>query len=101
MCAGAWLRASQVAGHHLRRGEVFAKKVSDMSGGKFQISVHAGGELLPPFGIVDGVQNGTDRDGPHGAVLLLRQGPTFAIGAAIPFGLNSRQMTPGCSKATA
>ena len=39
--------------------EVFAKKVGEMSGGKFQISVHAGGELMPPFGVVDGVQNGT------------------------------------------
>jgi len=26
--------------------EVFAKKVSDLSSGKFQISTHAGGELL-------------------------------------------------------
>ena len=33
--------------------EVFAKKVGEMSGGKFQISTHAGGELMPPFGVVD------------------------------------------------
>lgn len=26
--------------------ELFAKKVGEMSGGKFQISVHAGGELM-------------------------------------------------------
>ncbi|MGQ3149198.1 MAG: ABC transporter substrate-binding protein, partial [Agrobacterium sp.] len=31
--------------------EVFAKKVSEMTGGKFQISVHAGGELMPAFGV--------------------------------------------------
>jgi len=35
--------------------EVFTKKISEMSGGKFQISVHAGGELMPAFGVVDGV----------------------------------------------
>src|SRR5687768_18482802 len=39
--------------------EVFAKQVSAMSGGKFQISTHAAGELMPPFGVVDGVQAGT------------------------------------------
>ena len=39
--------------------EVFSKKLAEMSGGKFQVSVHAGGELMPPFGVVDGVQNGT------------------------------------------
>lgn len=37
--------------------EVFSKAVKAMSGGKFEISVHAGGELMPPFGVVDGVQN--------------------------------------------
>ncbi len=39
--------------------DVFAKKVKELSGGKFEISVHAGGELMPPLGVVDGVQNGT------------------------------------------
>ena len=39
--------------------EVFSKAVKDMSGGKFEISVHAAGELMPAFGVVDGVQNGT------------------------------------------
>jgi TRAP-type mannitol/chloroaromatic compound transport system substrate-binding protein len=27
--------------------DVFAKKVKDMSGGKFEISTHAAGELMP------------------------------------------------------
>ena len=39
--------------------EEFAKQVKAMSGGKFEVSVHAGGELMPAFGVVDGVQNGT------------------------------------------
>jgi TRAP-type mannitol/chloroaromatic compound transport system substrate-binding protein len=53
------IQLSQVAGHHLWCAEVLAKAVKAMSGGKFEISVHAGGELMPPFGVVDGVQNGT------------------------------------------
>nr|WP_297352004.1 TRAP transporter substrate-binding protein [uncultured Caldimonas sp.] len=73
--------------------EVFAKKVSDMSGGKFQISVHAGGELLPPFGVVDGVQNGTIEMAHTVPYYFFGKDETFAIGGAIPFGMNSRQMT--------
>ena len=30
--------------------DVFAKKVSDMTGGKFVITTHAAGELMPAFG---------------------------------------------------
>jgi TRAP-type mannitol/chloroaromatic compound transport system substrate-binding protein len=74
-------------------GEVFAKKVSEMTGGKFQISVHAGGELMPPFGVVDGVQNGTVECCHTVPYYFFGKDETFAIGAAIPFGLNSRQMT--------
>jgi TRAP-type mannitol/chloroaromatic compound transport system substrate-binding protein len=74
-------------------GEVFAKKVSEMTGGKFQITVHAGGELMPPFGVVDGVQNGTVECCHTVPYYFFGKDETFAIGGAIPFGLNSRQMT--------
>jgi TRAP-type mannitol/chloroaromatic compound transport system substrate-binding protein len=73
--------------------DTFAKKVGDMTGGKFQISVHAGGELMPPFGVVDGVQNGTVEAAHTVPYYFFGKDPTFAIGAAIPFGLNSRQMS--------
>jgi len=73
--------------------EVFAKKVSDMTGGKFQITVHAGGELMPPFGVVDGVQNGTIEAAHTVPYYFFGKDETFALGAAIPFGMNSRQMT--------
>ena len=73
--------------------DVFAKKVSEMTGGKFQISVHAGGELMPPFGVVDGVQNGTIEVAHTAPYYFHGKDETFALGCAIPFGLNSRQMT--------
>jgi TRAP-type mannitol/chloroaromatic compound transport system substrate-binding protein len=73
--------------------ELFAKKVGEMSGGKFQISVHPGGELMPPFGVVDGVQGGTVEMAHTVPYYYFGKDETFAIGAAIPFGLNSRQMT--------
>jgi len=73
--------------------EVFAKAVSDMTGGKFQISVHAGGELMPAFGVVDGVQQGTVECAHTAPYYFFGKDETFALDCAIPFGLNSRQMT--------
>ncbi len=73
--------------------DVFAKKVSDLSGGKFVISTHAAGELMPAFGVVDGVQNATVEIAHTVPYYFFGKDETFAIGAAIPFGLNSRQMT--------
>jgi TRAP-type mannitol/chloroaromatic compound transport system substrate-binding protein len=72
--------------------EVFANAVKGMSGGKFEISVHAGGELMPPFGVVDGVQNGTVEMAHTVPYYFYGKNPAFALGSAIPFGLNARQM---------
>ena len=73
--------------------DVFAKKVGEMSGGKFTITTHAGGELMPAFGVVDGVQNGTVEMAHTAPYYFFGKDETFALGCAIPFGLNSRQMT--------
>jgi len=73
--------------------EAFARKVGEMSGGKFTISVHAAGELMPAFGVVDGVQNGTVECAHTAAYYFFGKDETFALGCSVPFGLNSRQMT--------
>ena len=73
--------------------EVFAEKVNAMSGGKFVVSVHPAGELMPAFGIVDGVQQGTVEAGHTAPYYYFGKDDTFALGTAIPFGLNSRQLT--------
>jgi TRAP-type mannitol/chloroaromatic compound transport system substrate-binding protein len=73
--------------------EVFAKKVKDMSGGKFEISVHAGGEITPPFGVVDAVQQGSIECAHTAPYYFFGKNEAFALGCAVPFGLNSRQMT--------
>jgi TRAP-type mannitol/chloroaromatic compound transport system substrate-binding protein len=72
--------------------EVFAKKVGEMSGGKFQISTHAAGELMPALGVLDGVQNATVEIGHTAPYYFFGKDPTFALGCTIPFGLNARQM---------
>ena len=64
-----------------------------MSGGKFEISTHAAGELMPAFGVVDGVQAGTVECAHTAPYYFFGKDPTFALDCAIPFGLNSRQMT--------
>ena len=73
--------------------DTFAKAVRAMSGGKFEISTHAAGELMPAFGVVDGVQQGSVECAHTAPYYFFGKDETFALGCAIPFGLNSRQMT--------
>lgn len=73
--------------------ETFARKVTEMSGGKFQVSVHPAGELLPALAVVDGVQSGAIDACHTAAYYFFEKNEAFAVGAAIPFGMNSRQLT--------
>ena len=73
--------------------DVFAQNVKVMSGGKFEISVHAAGEITPPFGVVDAVQQGSVEMAHTAPYYFFGKNEAFALGCAIPFGLNSRQMT--------
>ena len=73
--------------------EDFANIVKDMSGGRLTIDVHAGGELVPPFGVVDAVKDGTIDCAHTASYYFFGKDPTFALDCAVPFGLNSRQMT--------
>ena len=71
--------------------ETAAKTVSDITGGKFQIQVFAGGEIVPGLQVADAVQNGTVECGHTAPYYYFGKDPTFAFGTAIPFGLNQRQ----------
>lgn len=73
--------------------ETFSKTVREMTSGRFQISVHAAGELVPPFQLVDAVQNATVECGHTAPYYFFGKDETFALGCAVPFGPNSRQMT--------
>jgi TRAP-type mannitol/chloroaromatic compound transport system substrate-binding protein len=73
--------------------ETFAKSVRAMSGGKFEISTHAAGELMPAFGVVDAVGNATVEMAQTAPYYFFGKDPTFSLGCAIPFGLNSRQLS--------
>ena len=72
--------------------ERFSQTVKELSGGKFEVSVHAGGELMPPFANVDALQNGTIEMGQTAPYYFTGKNAIFAFGCAVPFGLTARQM---------
>jgi TRAP-type mannitol/chloroaromatic compound transport system substrate-binding protein len=71
--------------------EVISKRVAAATNNKFQIQAFAGGEIVPPFGVVDAVQNATIQCAHTAPYYFFGKDPTFAFGCAIPFGMNFRQ----------
>jgi TRAP-type mannitol/chloroaromatic compound transport system substrate-binding protein len=71
--------------------EHIAKRVSEMSGGKFTIKVFAAGEIVGGLQVLDAVQAGTVECGHTASYYYFGKDQTFAFGTAIPFGLNARQ----------
>jgi TRAP-type mannitol/chloroaromatic compound transport system substrate-binding protein len=74
-------------------GEVFAQKVRELSDGKFTISVHAGGELMPAMGVVDALEQNSVEAAHTAPYYFFGKNEAFALSCAIPFGMNSRQLT--------
>ena len=56
---------------------------------------------MPAFGVVDGVQNGSVEMAHTAPYYFYGKDPTFASAAAVPFGMNARQMNAWMTKATA
>ncbi|GLR15330.1 ABC transporter substrate-binding protein [Chitinimonas prasina] len=71
--------------------EQLAKRVSDLTDGKFQIKVHAAGEIVPGLQALDAVQNGTVQACHTCGYYYVGKNKTFAFDTAVPFGLSSRQ----------
>ena len=71
--------------------EQVAKYVSEMTDGKFQIQVFAGGEIVPALQALDAVTNGTVEAAHTVSYYYVGKDPTFAVAASVPFGLNARQ----------
>ena len=70
--------------------ETFARSVAEATDNKFQITVHAGGEIVPPLQAADAVTNGTVEMCHTASYYYWGKDPTFAFGTAVPFGLNAR-----------
>jgi len=71
--------------------EVVAKRVTAITGGRFQVTVHGAGEIVPPLQVLDAVQNGTVEAGHTAMYYYFGKNPAWAFGTAVPFGLNARQ----------
>jgi TRAP-type mannitol/chloroaromatic compound transport system substrate-binding protein len=71
--------------------EVLSKRVAAITGGKFQISVHGAGELVPAFGTVDAVQQGSIECTHTAAYYFVGKNRAFGFETTIPFGMNQRQ----------
>jgi len=73
--------------------QTFIRTVKELSGGKFEITLQIGEEWSAGTGVLDSVQRGSVECGYTSAAHYLARDETFALDSAIPFGLDSRQMT--------
>jgi TRAP-type mannitol/chloroaromatic compound transport system substrate-binding protein len=80
------------AGRVVPRGasEAFAEAVASMTDNRFQIQVFAGGEIVPGLSAADAVTSGTVEMAHTSSYYYVGTDPTYAFGAIVPFGLNSR-----------
>ena len=71
--------------------EVIAKRVAAITNNKFQIRVFGAGEIVPAFGTVDAVQQGTVECTHTAGYYFVGKNKTFAFDTTVPFGMNQRQ----------
>ncbi len=71
--------------------EKFSQTVKALSGGKFEVSVHPAGELMPAFGVVDALEKDTVEMALSAAYYFTGKDPIFAFSCAVPFGLTTVQ----------
>lgn len=73
--------------------EIMAKRVAQLTDGRFNIRVFPGGELVPALQVLDAVQADTIEMGHSASYYYFGKDATFAFDTAIPFGLTARQQT--------
>ncbi|MEX0345341.1 MAG: TRAP transporter substrate-binding protein [Rhizobiaceae bacterium] len=71
-------------------GETLAKFVRESSDGNFEIQLFAGGEIVPALQAADAAAAGTVEMAHTASYYYWGKDPTYALGTAIPFGLNAR-----------
>lgn len=73
--------------------EAIARRVAQLTENRFQIRVFPAGEIVGGLQVLDAVQAGTIECGHTASYYYVGKEPAFAILTAMPFGLNTRQMT--------
>jgi len=71
--------------------DLLSNHLNKITGGKFQVRVHAGGELVPGLQVLDAVQQGTVECGHTASYYYVGKNMAFAFDCALPFGLTARQ----------
>jgi TRAP-type mannitol/chloroaromatic compound transport system substrate-binding protein len=72
--------------------KIMAEWVKKMSGGRMEITVYGGGELIPALEGFDAVSNGAVEMNHGAAYYWAGKLPAAQFFAAVPFGLNAQQM---------
>jgi TRAP-type mannitol/chloroaromatic compound transport system substrate-binding protein len=70
--------------------ETFTKAVAEMTDNAFQIQAFPAGEIVPMPEAADAVGSGTVEMTHTASYYYWGKDPTFALGTAVPFGLNAR-----------
>ncbi|WP_413204475.1 TRAP transporter substrate-binding protein [Rhodospirillum sp. A1_3_36] len=70
----------------------FADMVTEMSGGRLTITLFAGGELVPPFEVLDAVQNDTAQVGHSTPYYWQGKAKALNLFTTVPFGLLAWEM---------
>src|SRR5256714_10366233 len=71
--------------------ELVARRVGEITDGKFTIRAFAAGEIVPALQVLDAVQAGTVELGHTATYYYFGKDPTFALGTSVCFGPNARQ----------
>jgi TRAP-type mannitol/chloroaromatic compound transport system substrate-binding protein len=70
--------------------DMAVKRVGELTEGRFNISLHPAGELVPALQVLDATQSGSVEAGHSASYFYIGKDPAFGFGTALPFGLNAR-----------
>ncbi len=71
--------------------EDLAKRVAELTEGRFQIRVYQAGEIVPGGQVLDAVQGGTVEAGHTYGPFYVGKNPALAFDGGVPFGMTYRQ----------
>jgi TRAP-type mannitol/chloroaromatic compound transport system substrate-binding protein len=68
-----------------------AERVSELTGGRFQIRTYSGGEIVGGLQVLDAVSQGTVQMGHTASYYYIGKTPSLAFDTTLPFGFTARQ----------
>jgi TRAP-type mannitol/chloroaromatic compound transport system substrate-binding protein len=71
--------------------EQMCKRVAELTNGKFTITLHPPGDLVPPLQVLDAVSAGTVEAGQVSGTFYFGKNPALMFESGLPFGMNARQ----------